>query len=179
MAVCPSWSPDGRTLLVEEQPQGGNDLSELRLDGERTLRPLLATPFLEDDARLSSDGRWMAYHSNESGRFEIYVARYPGPGGRARVSTSGGSNPVWSPKGLELFFRSGNKLMAAAIETTPEPRAGVPRALFDGPFESFDIAPDNQHFVLVRPAYPDLPHRPLVVVLGWLNDLERRVPTKK
>ncbi|HEY3123488.1 MAG TPA: hypothetical protein VGK70_05440, partial [Thermoanaerobaculia bacterium] len=85
-----SWSPDGRTLIVGENPQGGSDLSELRLDGERTLRPILATPALEDEARLSPDGRWMAYQSNESGRFELYVVPYPGPGGRARVSTSGG-----------------------------------------------------------------------------------------
>jgi Serine/threonine protein kinase len=175
-----SWSPDGRTLLVEDQPGGSSDLSELRLDGERTLRPILATPFLEGAARLSSDGRWMAYHSNESGRFEVYVAQYPGPGGRAQVSTSGGSNPVWSPDGRELFFQSGNKLMAAAIETTPELRAGAPKAFFEGPFEScFDIAPDGQRFVLVRPAYPDLPPPPLAVVLGWLNDLERRVPAKR
>ena len=175
-----SWSPDGRTLLVAEQPGGGRDLSELRLDGERRLRPILATPFLEDAARLSSDGRWMAYHSNESGRLEVYVVRYPGPGERSQVSTSGGSNPVWSPDGRELFFQSGNKLMAAAIETTPELRAGAPKAFFEGPFEScFDIAPDGQRFVLVRPAYPDLPPRPLVVVLGWLNDLERRMPAKE
>jgi eukaryotic-like serine/threonine-protein kinase len=178
-----SWSPDGQTLIVADQPGGGRDLSELRLDGERTLRPILATPFIEDAARLSSDGRWMAYHSNESGRFEVYVARYPGPGGglggRSQISTNGGSNPVWSPDGRELFFQSGNKLMAAAIETTPELRAGVPKAFFEGPFEGFDITPDGQRFLLVRPAYPDLPPKPLVVVLGWLNDLERRVPAKK
>jgi serine/threonine-protein kinase len=174
-----SWSPDGRTLLVDDSPGGNNDLSELRLDGERMLRPILATPALEDEARLSPDGRWMAYRSNESGRFEIYVAPYPGPGGRAQVSTNGGSNPVWAPDGRELFFRSGNKLMAAAIETTPELRAGVPKALFEGRFEGFDIAPDGQRFVLVRPAYPDLPPKPLVVVLGWLDDLSRRVPAKK
>ena len=174
-----SWSPDGRTLLVCDQPQGGIDISELRLDGERTLRPLLATPALEGAARLSSDGKWMTYQSNESGRFEVYVAPYPGPGGRSQVSTSGGSDPVWSPDGREVFFQSGNKLMAAGIETTPELRAGVPKALFEGMFEGFDVAPDGQRFVLTRPAFPDLPPAPLVVVSGWLNDLERRVPPKK
>jgi eukaryotic-like serine/threonine-protein kinase len=174
-----SWSPDGRTLIVEESPGGNRDLSVLAMVGEKTLRPLLATPFLEDAARLSSDGKWMAYHSNESGRLEVYIAPYPGPGGRSQISTSGGSDPVWSPDGREVFFQSGNKLMAAAIETTPELRAGVPKAFFEGPFEGFDIAPDGQRFVLVRPAYPDLPPRPLAVVLGWLNDLERRVPAKK
>jgi serine/threonine-protein kinase len=177
--VALSWSADGQSLIVSEQPRGGYDLSELRLDGERTLRPLLATPALEDEGRLSSDGRWIAYTSNESGRFEVYVARYPDLGRRSQVSTNGGSAPVWSPDGRELFFQSGNKLMVAAIQTTPELRAGVPKALFEGPFEGFDIAPDGQRFVLVRPAYPDLPPRPLVVVLGWLDELKRRVSVKK
>jgi serine/threonine-protein kinase len=174
-----SWSPDGRTLLVEESPGGNQNLSVLALDGEKTLRPLLATPSFESDARLSPDGRWMAYDSNEPGRFEVYVAPYPGPGGRAQISTGGGSDPAWSSDGRELFFQSGNKLMAAAIETTPELRAGVPKAFFEGPFEGFDVAPDGQRFVLVRVAYPNLPPRPLVVVPGWLDDLARRVPAKK
>jgi hypothetical protein len=86
---------------------------------------------------------------------------------------------VWSPDGRELYFRSGNKLMAASIETAPELRVGVPRALFEGPFDGFDVTPDGQRFVLVRPAYPDLPPRPLTIVLGWLQDLERRAPAKK
>lgn len=69
--------------------------------------------------------------------------------------------------------------MTASIETTPELRAGAPKALFEGPFETFDVAPDGQRFVLGRLAYPDLPPRPLVVVLGWLDDLERRMSAKK
>jgi serine/threonine-protein kinase len=174
-----SWSPDGRTLLVGESPGGNQGLSVLALDGEKALRPLLATPSLESDARLSPDGRWMAYDSNESGRLEVYVAPYPGPGGRSQISTNGGSDPAWSPDGRELYFQSGNKLMAAAIETTPELRAGVPKAFFEGLFESFDVAPDGQRFVLARPAHPNLPPRPLVVVPGWLDDLARRVPAKK
>lgn len=121
----------------------------------------------------------MAYHSNEGGRLEVYVARYPDPGGRDQISTDGGSDPVWSTNGREMFFQSGNKLMAAAIETTTELRAGVPKAVFEGPFESFDIAPDGQRFVLVRSAYPNLPPWPLVVVLGWSDEIERRVTLKK
>jgi Tol biopolymer transport system component len=172
-----SWSPDGRGLLVEESPpKTGAQLSELSLDGERTLRPLLPAPFRADAARLSSDGRWMAYQSDEAGRPEVYVMRYPAPGGRFRISRNGGSDPVWSPDGREIFFKSGHKLMAAAIQTTPKLNAGVPRVLFEGPFDGFDIAPDGQRLVLVRPAYKDLPPGPLVIVLGVLDDLGRRVP---
>ena len=86
---------------------------------------------------------------------------------------------MWSPDGRELFFHGDNKLMAASIETTPELRAGVPRALFEGPFEAFDVAPDGQRFVLVRHAFPDLPPQPIVVALGWMDDLERRAPGKR
>ena len=178
--VASSWSPDGRTLIVSVQPgRTGVDLSELSLDGERTMRPLLATTFLEDAARLSSDGRWMAYHSNESGRTEVYVTRYPGPSGRSQISANGGTAPVWSPDGRELYFRSRNKLMAASIVTAPDLSASLPRVLFEGPFDGFDVTPDGQRFVLIRPAYPDLPPMPLVVVLGWIDDLERRLPSKK
>ncbi|MFN2386119.1 MAG: TolB family protein [Thermoanaerobaculia bacterium] len=120
----------------------------------------------------------MAYHSNESGRLEVYVARYPGPAGKSQISANGGTDPVWSPDGRELYFQSGNKLMAASIETAPEPRASVPRVLFEGPFDAFDVTPDGQRFVLIRPAYPDLPPMPLVVVLGWIDDLKRRLPSK-
>jgi serine/threonine-protein kinase len=177
--IASSWAPDGRTLIVSVQPgASGYDLSELSLDGDRTMRPLLATPSSEDAARLSPDGRWMAYHSNESGRPEVYVTRYPDPSGKSQISTNGGTDPVWSPDGRELYFRSGNKLMAVSIETAPEVRSGLPRALFEGPFDAFDITPDGERFVLVRPAYPDLPPRPLVVVLGWLDELDRRLPRK-
>jgi Tol biopolymer transport system component len=177
--MASSWSPDGRTIIVSVQPgRTGVDLSELSLDGERTMRPLLATPFLEDMARLSSDGRWLAYHSNESGRLEVYVAGYPGPSGRSQISANGGTSPVWSPDGRELYFQSAKKLMAASIETGPDLSAGVPRVLFEGPFDAFDVTPDGQRFVLIRPAHSDLPPMPLVVVLGWTDDLERRLPGK-
>ena len=127
-----SASPDGRTLLVETQsPATGSDISVLSLEGERTLRPFLHTSSNETSARFSPDGRFITYESNESGRSEVYVTPYPGPGGRWQVSTDGGASPVWSRDGRELFYRSGEKMMTASVETRPTFRAGVPKLLFE------------------------------------------------
>ena len=77
----------------------------LRLS-DRKAQPFLRTPFNETAPRFSPDGRWLAYISDESGRFEIYVQPYPGPGGKWQISTEGGTEPVWNPNGRELFYRS-------------------------------------------------------------------------
>ena len=110
-----SFSPDGQTLAFHEvNPTTGNDIWVLRL-GDRKAQPFLRTPFSETAPRFSPDGRWLAYVSDESGRYEIYVQPYPGPGGKWQISTEGGTEPVWNPNGRELFYRSGNKMMAVDV----------------------------------------------------------------
>jgi Tol biopolymer transport system component len=110
-----SWSPDGQALaFIAIDPATGYDLWVLPLK-ERKPRLFLQTPFNESTPRFSPDGRWLAYVSNESGRYEIYVQPYPGPGGKMQISTDGGTEPVWNPNGRELFYRSGNKMMVADI----------------------------------------------------------------
>src|ERR1700676_5576985 len=85
----------------------------------RKAEPFLRTPFNEGAARFSPDGRWLAYISDESGRFEVYVQSYPGPGGKWQISTEGGTEPVWTRNGRELFYRSGDKMMAVDVATQP------------------------------------------------------------
>jgi Tol biopolymer transport system component len=111
-----AWSPDGRTMIFEEETVGtsGRDLWVLPI-GE-SPKPLLVTRFNERGAVLSRDGRWLAYVSNESGRAEIYVQPFPGPGGKVPISTNGGLQPMWSRDGRELFYRAGDSLMAVPIE---------------------------------------------------------------
>ena len=93
-----SWSPDGQLLaFVEINPTTGYDIWVLRLS-DRKAQPFLRTPFNEAAPRFSPDGRWLAYISDESGRFEIYVQPYPGPGGKWQISTEGGTEPVWNPE---------------------------------------------------------------------------------
>ncbi len=174
-------SPDGRTLIIDEQPQAtSHDISVLSLTGDRELRPFLRTPANETAARLSPDGGWLAYQSDESGRFEVYVLAYPGPGGRSQVSIDGGSAPVWSRDGRELFYRGGGNLMAVGVETRPKFRAGLPKPLFKlTNLGEYDVAPDGQRFVMVRTRGEEAAPRSLAVVLVWFDDLKRRVAAGK
>src|SRR5262249_55155602 len=96
-----SFSPDGQLLAFREAtPSTGNDIWVLRLSDRKT-QPFLRTRFNESGARFSPDGHWLAYFSNESGRNEIYVQPYPGPGGKWQLSTEGGTEPIWNPNGRE------------------------------------------------------------------------------
>ena len=98
-------SPDGRVLIYWEiDPQTGFDLWVLPLEDEGQPRPFLVTPFQENNASFSPDGNWLAYESTESGREEVYVRSFPGPGGKWQISTSGGRAPRWSKDGRHLFF---------------------------------------------------------------------------
>jgi len=180
-----SWSPDGQLLaFVEVSPTTGWDIWVLRI-GDRKTQPFLRTPFNESVPRFSPDGRWLAYISNESGRFEIYVQPYPGPGGKWQISTEGGTEPAWNPNGRELFYRSGDRMMAVDIATQPGFAAGKPRMLFEGPYEpapitnpNYDVSPDGQRFLMLKPVEGEqaVPTQ-INVVLNWFEELKRRVPT--
>ncbi len=179
------FSPDGRLLaFTEVRPDTRGDIYLLPLEGERTPRPLLSTPSDEWGAVFSPDGRLVAYTSNESGRDEVYVRPYPGPRPARKVSADGGSAPVWSRRGGELFYRRGNALMAVAVRGNGAAFfAAAPRRLFEGEFAppaagspGYDAAPDGRRFVMMRGGgqEPGAPAR-LNVVLGWFEDLKRRV----
>jgi serine/threonine-protein kinase len=182
-----SWSPDGQLLgFVEVNPATGYDIWVLRLS-DRKAQPFLRTPFTESVPRFSPDGRWLAYISNESGRYEIYVQPYPGPGGKWQISTEGGTEPTWNPNGRELFYRSGDKMMAVDIATQPSFAAGTPRVLFEGRYElspattpNYDVSPDGQRFLMLKPAEAsEAAPTQINVVLNWFEELKRRVPTGK
>jgi serine/threonine-protein kinase len=182
-----SWSPDGQLLaFVEVNPTTGYDIWVLRLS-DRKAQPFLQTPFNESVPRFSPDGRWLAYISNESGRWEIYVQSYPGPGGKWQISTEGGTEPAWNPNGRELFYRSGEKMMSVDIATQPSFSAGKPRVLFEGRYSpapgttpNYDVSPDGQRFLMIRPTeQAEAAATQINVVLNWFEELKRRVPTEK
>ena len=105
-----SWSPDGQLLAYSEShPTTGIDIWVLSLRDNRKAQPFLRTPFNEDAPVFSPDGRWLAYQSNESGRDEVYVQPYPGPGGKWMISSEGGSKLLWASDGRELFYRNGER----------------------------------------------------------------------
>jgi Tol biopolymer transport system component len=155
----------------------------LRL-GDHKAQPFLRTQFNEAAPRFSPDGRWLAYFSNESDRYEVYVQPYPGPGGKWQVSTEGGTEPAWNPNEHELFYRSGDKMMAVDIATQPSFTAGKPRVLFEGPYlrapgttTNYDLSRDGQRFLMVkRSEKAETAPTQINVVLNWFEELKRRVP---
>ena len=176
------WSPDGQTVLLSRtSAQTRSDLMLLSMS-DRITHPWLVTPFAEGEARFSTDGRWVAYTSDQTGRSEIWVRPFPGPGAPVRVSADGGQDPVWSHGGKELFFRSSMKILSAPIlSTAPELRVDTPRVLFEGGFEpgsqrAFDVAPDGR-FLMIEATTTDFSHS-IVVVRNWAEELKARVPTK-
>jgi Tol biopolymer transport system component len=183
--VPSSFSPDGQLLaFFEVNPSTQRDIWVLRM-GDHKAQPFLRTPFNETSPRFSPDGRWLAYYSNESGRFEVYVQPYPGPGGKWQISTEGGTEPVWNRSGRELFYRGGDKMMAVDIATQPGFTAGKPRMLFEGHYEmapfpipNYDVSPDGQRFLMLKSieATQAAPTQ-INVVLNWFEELKRRVPT--
>ena len=181
-----SWSADGQLLAFQDiSPTMQRDIWVLRLS-DRKAEPFLRTPFIEGAPAFSPDGRWLAYVSNESGRPEIYVQPYPGPGGKWQISTDGGTEPVWSRNGREVFYRSGNKMMAVATTTQPGFSPGNPKCSsrestlmkrFPAMGPAFDVSPDGQRFLMVKETEQAPSLTQINVVLNWFEELKRRVPT--
>jgi serine/threonine-protein kinase len=187
-----AFSPDGTTLVFNDRNSPGWDLAMLSLEGERISTLLLKTEFLERNAALSPDGRWMAYQSNESGQYEVYVRPFPDVnGGRWQVSSGGGGWPLWSPDGQELFYAgSGGMLaegmMAVPIETEPTFTLGTVDLLFDlGPYSRLlrnrriDISPEGDRFLMLRGGRESdetAVTRSIIVVQNWFEELKERVP---
>ena len=151
---------------------------------EHKAQPFLRTAFNKSVPAFSPDGRWLAYISDESGRYEIYAQPYPGPGGKWQLSTDGGTEPVWNPNGRELFYRSGEKMMAVDIATRPSFAAGKPRVLFEGQYlpsaatlPNYDVSRDGQRFLMLKPSeQAEAASTQITVVLNWFEELQRRVP---
>ena len=178
-----SMSPDGQYLaFVEVNPVTSNDIWILRMN-DRTATPFLRTPFTESVAQFSPDGRWLSYVSNESGRFEVYVQPFPGPGGKYLISTDGGTEATWNSNGREIFYRSGDKMMAVDITTHPSLSAGKPHMLFKGPYypspataTNYSVAPDGQRFLMLKSLDTAESTTQINVVLNWFEELKQRVP---
>jgi Tol biopolymer transport system component len=179
-AVFPlAWSRDGRTLVFSRpMPQTNRDVWVRPAGGKPT--PFLATSRDERSAMLSPDGRWMVYAVLEAGREEeVYTQRYPGPGARAAVSVGGGREPVWSPSGDEIFYRSidGERMMGVSVRTEPTLVIGQPRTLFRGHFRlgsfwsEYDVSPKTKEFLMVAVDEPTRPR--LAVAMNWLRDTAR------
>ena len=179
------WSSDGRFLLyTNTDPKNGADIWFLPLTPERAGEPkptpYLKTEFNETYGRFSPDGRFVAYQSDASGAYEIYVQPFPNPtGGKWMVSTGGGIRPRWRRDGKELLYTSypsNAKLMAVEVSTSPVFSAGIPKTLFQFPAgpQSWDVTGDGQKFI--RATTPDAAtaaSSPITVVLNWTVGLKK------
>ena len=218
-----SWSVDGNTLALSEFSSSlplqrvGNSVAQalrtagisltmaqgaksniclLSLQDDQKRLGLLQDEFLEFDPKISPDGRWLAYTSNETGQDEVYVRPFPDVNsGKWQVSTSGGEGPVWAPNGRELLYMSGDTMMAVDIETETTFKADVPRKLFEGNFYYYlfssgmwDIHPDGKRFLMIKPtettedestdeSTAETP-RKIIIVTNWFEELKQRVPVK-
>ena len=184
-----SWSADGKLLAFYEiHPETKRDIWIVPLTserGERELQVVVNTPFEEVGAQFSPDGRWIVYVSDESGRNEIYVQPLSRDGRRSVISIDGGIEPVWSPTGSEIFYRSldGRRLMAAKVETDPVFSAETPRVLFEGVYENtggtffanYSVSSDGERFYMIQKV-EEAPSR-LHVVLNWFEELNRLIAT--
>jgi Tol biopolymer transport system component len=184
-----SWSRDGKILVTQ-----GREIGSLLMEGDHQYRQLLEPgKFAMGYAQISPDGRWMAYASNESGMgVEIYVRPFPDVNsGHVKVSTSGGNCPLWSLDSRELFYRSGDSVMAVALEAGQTFKCGKPEFLFRGPYTSskpddghpWDISrPDGKRFLMMKEAGTNASAaegpRKINIVLNWFEELKQRVPVK-
>jgi serine/threonine-protein kinase len=180
--VPSSLSSDGKTLVFRQRGESGDwDIGMVGIESGGEPEVLLGTRFSEKQGILSPDDHWLAYVSNESGRDEVYVRPFPGPGGRVQVSTEGGTEAMWSRDGRELFYRNGDKMMSVAVSTDPDFFSGKPTLLFEKPFamdpthSNYDLAADGR-FIMVQVQSGEQADQ-LNVVLNWFEDLKRLVPT--
>jgi len=176
-----SFSPDGKSLVHREVSTSPN-LNVLSMEGEFPSQPLLGDEFALDAAAISPSGRFIAYASNESGQFEIYVRPFPNvDDGKWQISRDGGIEPVWAPRGQELFYRSGGALEVVSIKTEPTFAAGSPAVLFTGNYltgpatQQYDITPDGQRFLMIKQEQTEGAR--INVVQNWFEELKRLVPT--
>jgi Tol biopolymer transport system component len=177
-----SWSPDGGLLLFDRQDKAGKiSVWVLPLKENRKPYPFVETQFNAQMGKFSPDGRWVAYVSNDSGKDEVYVVPFPGPGGREQVSTGGGTQPRWRKDGRELFYLSPEtKMMAAEVTAGAKDfRTGSVRALFTlsglggVPGYLYDVTSDGQKFIAVQ----DMEHTstvPLTILVNWPAELTKK-----
>ena len=176
-----AWSPDGRTLAFAEQDPG-SDIWLLSLDDEGTTRPWTRTVAIDNQPQFSPDGRWIAYSSNESERFEVYVQSLDGETKRV-ISTEGGVEPRWSRSGRELFYRSGDAMFVVEVSTEGPFERERPRLLFEGSYlgdstgnAAYDVTGDAERFLMITRGQTADAQMQLNVVQNWHQELLELVP---
>jgi Tol biopolymer transport system component len=178
------WSGDGNTLVLESlDANSRNDILVLTIGVDQTPRPYLKTQFRESSGRISPDGKWLAYQSDEAGPLEIYVQAFPNGGGKIPISIGGGTQPVWSRDGRELYFRSETAIMSVSIAAEGSGlKVGTPTVLFADTFArpqgathtTFDVFADGS-FMVLEPEQAAATQQQIVAVFNWFEELKQKV----
>ena len=182
------WTGSGDGLMLaytETRPVTSSDIWLLEMSGERRSRPLIDSPGDQGQAEFSPDGRWLAFSSSESGRAEVFIQPFSGPGARVQVSASGGAEPHWARNGRELFSLDGSTMMVADVPATSAMGVGRARRVFEQGASArglglldYAVASDGR-FLMVQRIGPEQPATSQIhVVLNWFEELTRLVPTK-
>ena len=179
------WSSDERYFAfvhITEETQF--DIWVLSLEDGRQADEFLGEPYNEKKPTFHPQGNWIAYASDETGQYEIYLRRFPDGHEKTLVSTDGGNDPMWDPSGEALYYRKGNTVMSVVVETEPVLSAKQPQALFEGPYErnewgtSYDVTrtPDGARFIMIKLNQEASAVKQLNVILNWSEELKRLVP---
>jgi serine/threonine protein kinase len=190
-----SLSNDGKYLVgAETSDLQKFDVGMFLMEGDHARKRLLHEDYMENQPKLSPNGRWIAYESDESKKLEIYVRSFPDVNkGRWQVSNTGGDSPLWSQDGRELFYLNGDSVMAVSVTTEPNfDTVGTPKVLFRSTYvravpdngTPWDISPDGKRFLMMKPPAPPGTtaaagsHQRINIVLNWFEELKQRVPVK-
>ena len=184
-------APDGRAIFTETAPATREDVMAVTLNRPFSVTPLVQSPSRERNGVVSPDGHWLAYESDSSGQFEIWVRPYPAVGtAQWQVTTGGGTRPLWMPRGQELLYiATGGEVMGAAVPSGSSWGSTTPKLLVKGgyitnplnPIRTYDVSADGQRFLLIKPdklPQSDPASAGLIVVLNWVEELQRLAPLK-
>ncbi len=209
-----SFSPDGRYLVFNQMEpmgmgsssmglmgssgsgmeMGGMGVWVLPMQGDTTPRPFVESRFTVGSGRFSPDGKWVAYCLNESGRNEVVVQAWPGPGPRKQISSEGGTDPIWNRNGKELFYRNGDKMMVVSVVTQPVFEASRPQLLWQARFShgmssscgppgategNYDVSGDGQRFLMIKDLDADFTSTRIIVVLNFAEELKKLAAEQK
>jgi Tol biopolymer transport system component len=170
-----SWSPNGRYIFFMVQNNATRqDVYYIDLQGDKKLTPFVQTPANEASGVLSPNSKWLAYQSDESGRYEVYVTAFPGPGGKWQVSNGGGGSPSWSADGKQLYYTVGDKLMAVPIQNVESFQFGAPNTLplHVNEFSSLGPVAPGERFPALKALSGGESH-PQEVILNWMGTLKQ------
>jgi serine/threonine protein kinase/Tol biopolymer transport system component len=172
-----AWITENEIVLT-----GDGDINVVDIV-QKTVTPAAVTDAQEWGPHFSPNGRWMAYTSDESGQYEVYVKPYPELSGAWAISINGGEEPIWSRDGKSLYYRNGDTWLEVPISFDPNFSMGTPRVALEGPYinvpgRSYDLSADGSKFLVILDEGTEEFSRHVEVVLNWFDELERLVPTR-